>query len=599
MCCSGGKVLLPRVPPPHELLQIFSDQTSESRHFRQHIRSYNHVFSFTSLGVHMDETIVANGRGIYSFRAQGAIYHRIGGFYPNDGSRPRFLQLYIYDTEHELQNRMLENPQLHQTIVHKLQQILHRCNPFVHVFRQLAQEPNIQICSLLIKERPANQPQYNLPTASQVAAIIVTADTESMARGRDIKVVGHDGNLINIQETVGYYDPLQYPLLFPFGTYGWDTNTKNHNGQSISCREYYSFMLQIRPNDQSVILQAGRLLQQYVVDNYVKIETGRLRWIRNHQNNIRAEVYQGLQDALHEGQTHADTVGKRTILPSSFIGSRRDLTQRYQDGMAIVAHNGKPDIFLTMTCNPSWSEISSELQNQQTPQDRPDLLTRIFRAKFEQLKEDVVNKGVLGKVNSYMYVTEFQKRGLPHVHMLLILDNNDKLRDPQDYDSIVRAEIPNKAEEPQLHEAVLKHMIHGPCGTLNPRSPCMKRNQCQKRFPKDFLEETQQGNDSYPQYRRRFDEPISINRNVTVDNRWVVPYNPWLLLKYDCNINVEVCSSIKSIKYLYKYVYKGPDRVAMEIHRGPIIVKSSNISMLDGFVLPRLYGKSSDLQSIE
>jgi len=115
---------------------------------------------------------------------------------------------------------------------------------------------------------------------------------------------------------------------------------------------------------------------------------------------------------------------------------------------------------------------------------------------------------------------------LPHVHMLLILDNNDKLRDPQDYDSIVRAEIPNKAEEPQLHEAVLKHMIHGPCGTLNPRSPCMKRNQCQKRFPKDFLEETRQGNDSYPQYRRRFDEPISINRNVTVDNRWVVPYNP-------------------------------------------------------------------------
>ena len=84
-------MLLSRVPPPHELLQIFSDQTFESRHFRQHIRSYNHVFSFTSLGVSMDETIVANGRGIYSFRAQGAIYHKIGGFYPNDGSQPRFL----------------------------------------------------------------------------------------------------------------------------------------------------------------------------------------------------------------------------------------------------------------------------------------------------------------------------------------------------------------------------------------------------------------------------------------------------------------------------------------------------------------------------
>jgi len=53
-----------------------------------------------------------------------------------------------------------------------------------------------------------------------------------MAHGRDIKVVGHDENLINIQETVGYYDPLQYPLLFPFGTYDWDTNIKNQVNKS-------------------------------------------------------------------------------------------------------------------------------------------------------------------------------------------------------------------------------------------------------------------------------------------------------------------------------------------------------------------------------
>ena len=49
----------------------------------------------------------------------------------------------------------------------------------------LLKEKNIHECTLLIKERSANQPQYNLPTASQVAAIIVTGDTESMARGRD------------------------------------------------------------------------------------------------------------------------------------------------------------------------------------------------------------------------------------------------------------------------------------------------------------------------------------------------------------------------------------------------------------------------------
>jgi hypothetical protein len=237
------------------------------------------------------------------------------------------------------------------------------------------------------------------------------------------------------------------------------------------------------------------------------------------------------------------------------------MTQRYEDG-------GKPDIFLTMTCNPSWSEITSELLPFQTPQDRPDLLTRIFRSKFEKLKDDVINKGVLGKVKSYMYVTEFQKRGLPHVHMLLVLESNDKLRDPKDYDSMVRAEIPKLECEPQLHEAVVRHMIHGPCGIINRKSPCMKDGHCKKRYPKQFLDETRQGTDSYPEYRRRFDESVSLGRDRSVDNRWVVPYNPWLLLKYDCHINVEICSSIKSIKYLYKYVYKGPDRVAMEVHKG-------------------------------
>ncbi|XLR37963.1 hypothetical protein HN51_011525, partial [Arachis hypogaea] len=61
----------------------------------------------------------------------------------------------------------------------------------------------------------------------------------------------------------------------------------------------------IRPNDHSTVLQAGRLLQQYVVDNYVKMETGKLRWVRQRQKELRAELYQGLQDALHTGENNA------------------------------------------------------------------------------------------------------------------------------------------------------------------------------------------------------------------------------------------------------------------------------------------------------
>ncbi|XP_050915977.1 uncharacterized protein LOC127131082 [Lathyrus oleraceus] len=283
-CFTGGKISFSRVNAPIELQQLFLDDSAEGKHFRQHIRSYNHVLSFTSIGVHVDENILASDRGIYTFSAQGAFYHNIGGFYPNQSVRPRFLQLYIYDTDNELHNRMQENPQLHQNIIHKLQKMLHQFNPFVIRFKQLSLFPNISECSIILKERP-----------------------NSMEYGRDINVIRHDGNLKKVQDTKGYYDPLQYPILFPFGTHGWDINTTNRNGRRVSYRAYYSYMLQIRPNDQSILLNAGRLLQQYVVDNYVKIESGRLRWIKDHQRDIRSELYQGLQDSLHVSETNADT----------------------------------------------------------------------------------------------------------------------------------------------------------------------------------------------------------------------------------------------------------------------------------------------------
>ena len=108
--------------------------------------------------------------------------------------------------------------------------------------------------------------------------------------------------------------------------------------------------------------------------------------------------------------------------------------QRYQDARTLVQRFGKPDLFITMTCNPSWEEIKSELLAGQTPQDIPDLLTRVFRAKLEQLKEDIIENGVLGSVVAYAYVIEFQKRGIPHVHMLVVLDENDKINNPDEYD---------------------------------------------------------------------------------------------------------------------------------------------------------------------
>lgn len=100
----------------------------------------------------------------------------------------------------------------------------------------------------------------------------------------------------------------------------------------------------------------------------------------------------------------------------------------------------------------------------------------------------------------YLYAVEWQKLGLPHLHILLwFLETIN----PNDIDKIIFAEIPDKNDDPLLHDLVIRNMIHGPCGKHNIQCPCMKNNKCSKQFPKNFTKYTQVGNDGYPQYKRR------------------------------------------------------------------------------------------------
>lgn len=104
-------------------------------------------------------------------------------------------------------------------------------------------------------------------------------------------------------------------------------------------------------------------------------------------------------------------VGKMIVLPSSFKGSPRCCQQGYQDSMAMVRNFGKPDYFITFTCNPNWPEITRNLKEGQTPVDRPDLVSRVFKLKLKELIDDIKKKERFGKVLAYTYVVEYQKRG--------------------------------------------------------------------------------------------------------------------------------------------------------------------------------------------
>ena len=159
-----------------------------------------------------------------------------------------------------------------------------------------------------------------------------------------------------------------------------------------------------------------------------------------------------------------------------------------------------------------------------------------------------------------IYVIEFQKRGLPHAHIVLTLATNDKPTCSEDIDAFICAELHNKDEDPLAYETVTKHMIHGPCGVLNPYLSCMDGPTCTKNYPKAFSNHTTIEENGFVRYRCRDDgRMITVNGNQ-IDKRWVVPYNNDLCVKYDAHINVEHCAQKKVIKYLYKYMHKGPDR---------------------------------------
>jgi hypothetical protein len=461
--------------------------------------------------------------------------------------------------------------------------------------------------------------RYNRPTTStDVGAVIVGGEGDvdnAIASKRDI-VVHMKGNnrLSHISELNQFYDPLHYVLIHPYGDAGWNikamtshdltelnldnnvmiaaaiTNSSNRQPSKVTPMQFYSFRMMFRPQTGNLLHLCGKLFHQYAVDMFCKMETERLFHQFKRSEDMRVEKRNEIGDAIHmndlrnmaeasEDQNttgnHMNKVGLKVILSSSFIGGPRHMAQNYYDAMSIVRRHGKPDLFITFTCNPFWPEIQRQLLSNQSASERPDLCARVFNMKLKELLNDILKKNVLGRTVAYVYTIEFQKRGLPHAHMLCILHPDDKPTSIQDIDNLVSAEIPDPELHPLAYTTVTKHMMHGPCGVINPTAVCMdSSSKCSKGFPKRFSNETTpNASGGYPIYKRPENSrtvPKLITQNghratVNMDNRWVVPHNLYLCTKFDAHINVEICGSINAIKYVFKYVYKGHDRASITV----------------------------------
>ena len=152
-----------------------------------------------------------------------------------------------------------------------------------------------------------------------------------------------------------------------------------------------------------------------------------------------------------------------------------------------------------MMWNPNWPEIKDNLHPYTKPQDRCDIVNRIFHLKIQTLLY-LISKG-----NKFSYTLSYVHGGMAKAWLtthIFAAVANKKLR-PDQIDNVITAEISNKDEEPVLYETVARHMIHGPYGTLNLNLPCINNGKCSKKFPKAFQSQTSTGDDSYPKYRRR------------------------------------------------------------------------------------------------
>ena len=481
--------------------------------------------------------------------------------------------------------------------------------------------PRPQIFMDIRRDRQSDQRRYNLRTSNEIAMVFQNSDGEPPFN-RDIRIYPRPSmNELSIRLNIlsPNLDPMTYAIFYPDGYPGWRPNWKlerymlddidsSHEDDAdvvlpvrgrglfrgrgrallrgrrrgrgrgiivnddndidnptlrardnVSMLQFKIAQTAITAGEFNPIICGGKLFQQWCVDSYLQVEANNLNFIRFRQNKLRSDLYNGLMDHLNNAAANEGrSAGRAVILPSSFQNSPRNMNERYHDAMAIVGFLGDPDIFLTITCNPRWKEIIDNLLPGQTAVDRPDLICRVFKIKLEALMHYILNSRIFGRVLGWAYTIEFQKRGLPHAHILIILQNENKFRDAAAIDRVVCCELPDALSNPRLYDIVTRCMIHGPCGVLNPKSPCMENNKCTKRFPKSFQAETDPNINGYPLYKRSDREAVSIN-GKPVDNRWVVPFNPTLTLMFDCHINVEVCSSVACVKYLYKYIYKGYD----------------------------------------
>ena len=387
---------------------------------------------------------------------------------------------------------------------------------------------------------------------TEIAAVMNYENTtQSEVKARRMIVIRRDGGNQSISTISRLWEPLAYPLLFPHATLGWGIYGTQHdfrlNGadetnemaSDVPTRQIMHYRARMLREPRFQIF--GRLTNEYAIDMFTRNLETRLNYIRANQKRLRAE------DAALMGVNQiADC--RNIYLPASFLGSRCWATEQISDSLAVAAMYGPPTFFITMTCNTNWPEIQSQLRHGQDFTDIPVVVIRVFKRKITLLEQAL--KTMFPHAGGLLYCIhsiEFQKRGLPHAHILLKY-RKDCIT-ASDIDAVVSAEIPSNPSNAALVQGSMLH--RHPPADKPPSKYCQRVDEdgnrtCRFHYPHALQSTTSIDVEGRPHYRRR-----------NPGDEWVVPHCLPLLKKFQCHVNFEVANSSHLFQYLFKYIHKG------------------------------------------
>jgi len=472
------------------------------------------------------------GHGFVSI--QGKVYHRIRSSHYNSAIRWLLHDGFLQHLPPHV-NWASTIPSAWKTA---LTNALTRLNPLVHALQNLsAQSVHIPNARLIL---------HDSGSTSEIAAIMCYDNsTQLQARSRTLVISKVNGRTQQIPTVSRMWEPLAYPLLFPEGTLGWGLPSVQDtivgvgaiDGATTTQMWYYRALL-LREDRFKIF---GRLTNEYLVDMFSRDLDTRLDYIRRNQLRIQEE------DAVLMGDPDMQPT-ENVYLPSSFLGSRRWASSQIADSLTIASHLGHPTFFITMTCNPEWPEIQQRLRPGQDFTDIPLDVARVFKQKLVRLLQAV--KDLFPNAGRQVYSihsVEFQKRGLPHAHILIKFESDCVT--PADIDAVVSAEMPLDPSDAAL---ITKFMLHN-----HPLSNLPRSKYCQVERPDGSR-------------YCRFNYPFPVRQETTIDeggrvhyrrrrpgDEMVVPHILQLIRKFRCHINVEVANTSHLFQYIFKYIHKG------------------------------------------